>query len=247
MPESNRIALVTGASRGIGAAIALEFAAAGYVTIGLHRSESPEAQKIEAELRNADPRSRMVLCDISDREVVAERFDELVAELGTPTDLVNCAGITADSSLALMSGEQWDSVIAANLTGVFNLSSKFAFPAMRSGFGVITNISSIAGVYGNKGQTNYAATKAGIDGFTRSLAKEVGPSGVRVNSVAPGFIATDMTDGFSDTQRKQLTRSVALRRLGTPRDISAVVGFLHSDGGRYITGQTLVVDGGAVI
>lgn len=247
MEVADRIAVVTGASRGIGAAIARKFACIGYTTIGLHRSVSPESRTIEAELRAINAHNRMLLCDVSDRDNVAAVFDGLNGSIGAPTDLVNCAGVIADSSLALMSPAQWDSVVSANLTGVYNVTSRFTFPAMRAGFGVVTNITSIAGVYGNKGQTNYAATKAGIDGFTRSLAKEVGPSGIRANSVAPGFIATDMTAGFSEKQRKALARSVSLRRLGTPEDVSEVVAFLHSDGGGYITGQNIVVDGGAVI
>lgn len=245
--SNNRVALVTGASRGIGAAIIDELACAGFVTIGIHRSASSESEAASERLRRIDKRNRLITCNTADRADVTETYARIQDEYGTVTDLVNCAGITQDSSLALMSGEQWDRVVATNLTGVFNVTNRFTFPAMRNGFGVITNISSIAGVQGNKGQTNYAATKAGMDGFTRSLAKEIGSSNIRVNSVAPGFIDTDMTKTFSEKQRKQLARSVSLRRLGTPADIGRVVRFLHSDDASYITGQTLVVDGGAVI
>lgn len=247
MTNTSRVAVVTGASRGIGAAIATRLAAAQYVTIGLHRTVSPESAKVAAEIRSFDPRNRLLTCDTSEREDVRRTFDELLEDFGAVTDLVNCAGITSDSSLALMTGEQWDSVLAVNLTGVFNVTSQFAFPAMRNGVGVVTNISSIAGLQGNRGQANYAATKSGIDGFTRSLAKEMGPSHIRVNSVAPGFVETDMTASFSDRQRKQLLKNISLRRMGTPEDIAGVVSFLHSDEASYITGQTLVVDGGAVI
>lgn len=242
-----RVAVVTGASRGIGASISSELAAAGFLTIGIHQTESPDSRAACDRLQKADPRNKMITCNTADRDDVSETFARVQDEFGVVTDLVNCAGITRDSSLALMTGEQWDQVVATNLTGMFNMANVFTFPAMKNGFGVVTNISSIAGVSGNKGQTNYAATKAGMDGFTRSLAKEVGGSNIRVNSVAPGFIDTDMTRDFSEKQRKQLARSVSLKRLGTPRDIGAVVRFLHSDDASYITGQTLVVDGGAVI
>lgn len=245
--SDNRVALVTGASRGIGAAIIDELACAGFVTIGIHRSASAEASAANERLQKIDKRNKLITCDTANRAEVTDTYARVQNEYGVITDLVNCAGITRDSSLALMSGEQWDQVVATNMTGMFNVTNQFTFPAMKNRFGVITNISSIAGVQGNRGQTNYAATKAGMDGFTRSLAKEVGGSNIRVNSVAPGFIETDMTTQFSDKQRKQLSRSVSLRRLGTPSDISHVVRFLHSDAAAYITGQTLVVDGGAVI
>lgn len=245
--SENRVAVVTGASRGIGAAIIVELAYAGFVTIGIHQNGSNDATAVDEQLQKIDKRNRLLTCNTADRADVAETYARIQEDCGVVTDLVNCAGITRDSSLALMSGEQWDQVMATNLTGMFNLTNQFTFPAMKNGFGVVTNISSIAGVQGNRGQTNYAASKAGMDGFTRSLAKEVGSSNIRVNSVAPGFIDTDLTRTFSEKQRKQLARSVSLRRLGTPSDIGKVVRFLHSDDASYITGQTLVVDGGAVI
>ncbi|WP_067540747.1 3-oxoacyl-ACP reductase FabG [Nocardia crassostreae] len=241
---TRRVAVVSGASRGIGAAIICELAQAGYLTVGLHARHSDSSMAVEDRLRAADPGNSLVVCDTTDRAQVAETFARIARTAGVVTDLVNCAGVTRDGPLALMTDEKWDDVVDTNLTGTYNVTKQFVYPAMRNGFGVVTNISSISGLHGNPGQVNYAATKAGLDGFTRSLAKEVGRSGVRVNSVAPGFIDTDMTAGLGETQRKRLASSISLRRLGVPGDVASVVAFLHSAGAGYITGQTIVVDGG---
>ncbi|GAB4585512.1 3-oxoacyl-ACP reductase FabG [Nocardia sp. IFM 10818] len=241
---TGRVAVVSGASRGIGAAIICELAAAGYLTVGLHVRQTDSSEAVRDRIRAVDSRNALMVCDTTDRARVAEVFARITETMGAVTDLVNCAGVTRDGPLALMPDANWDDVVRTNLTGTYNVTRQFVYPAMRNGFGVVTNISSISGVHGNAGQANYAAAKAGLDGFTRSLAKEVGRSGVRVNSVAPGFIDTDMTAGLTETQRKRVTSSISLRRLGVPGDVASVVAFLHSAGAGYITGQTIVVDGG---
>jgi 3-oxoacyl-[acyl-carrier protein] reductase len=242
-----RTALVTGASRGIGAAIATRLAADGLRVIGVHRSPSESAARVLKTIDAASPGSRMQLCDTADRDAVAGLFDGFASEKCVITDLVNCAGITDDRSLALMPDGAWDRVIATNLTGTFNVTRAFTMPAMRAGFGVVTNISSIAGVYGNAGQTNYSATKGGMDAMARTLSKELGRSGIRVNSVAPGFIESDMTAAFSDNQVRALVKTVSLRRIGRPEDVAGVVAFLHSADAAYVTGQTILVDGGRAL
>ncbi|MDT0261615.1 3-oxoacyl-ACP reductase FabG [Jatrophihabitans lederbergiae] len=239
-----RTALVSGASRGIGAAIALRLAAAGMRVIGIHRAPSERADQIHKSIDTVSPGSLMRICDTADRSAVAELFAGFAADKCVITDLVNCAGITDDRAIALMSDDAWDRVLETNLTGTFNVTRAFVMPAMRAGFGVVTNISSVAGVYGNAGQANYSATKGGIDAMTRTLAKELGRSGIRVNSVAPGFIESDMTASFTQDQIKAMVRKVSLRRIERPEDVAGLVGFLHSDDASYLTGQTIVVDGG---
>ncbi len=236
-----RVALVSGASRGIGAATALRLAGAGMRVLGIHRSASDSAERVTKDLDAMSPGSSMRICDTTDRDAVAHLF----AENGdVVSDLVNCAGITDDRALALMPDDAWDTVLATNLTGTFNLTRAFTMPAMRTGFGAITNVSSVAGVYGNAGQANYSATKGGIDAMTRTLSKELGRSGIRVNSVAPGLIESDMTAGFTADQIKKLVGRISLRRIGRPQDVAGLIGYLHSDDATYITGQTIVIDGG---
>jgi 3-oxoacyl-[acyl-carrier protein] reductase len=188
-----------------------------------------------------------VQADVSDEEAVSAMFDKVSEELGSVTVLVNNAGITDDGLLLRMSTEQWDSVIDTNLRSVF-LCTKAALRGMiRAKSGRIINISSVSGVYGNAGQGNYSASKAGVIGFTMSTAKEVGSRGITVNAVAPGFIATDMTDALGDEAMSAATDQISLGRLGTPEEVASVVGYLASDGASYITGQTIVIDGGLAL
>lgn len=242
--ELQRTALVSGASRGIGAAIALQLAKSGMRVIGIHRSPSQSAEQVAKSLDAVSPGSELRICETTDREAVAALFAEFKAEKRVITDLVNCAGITDDRAVATMPDEAWDRVVEINLTGTFNLTRAFTLPAMRAQFGVITNISSLAGVYGNPGQVNYSATKGGMDAMTRTLSRELGRSGIRVNSVAPGFIESDMTAQFTPDQIKALVKKVSLRRIGRPEDVAGLVGYLHSADASYITGQTIVIDGG---
>ncbi|MFJ4650566.1 3-oxoacyl-ACP reductase FabG [Nocardia sp. NPDC088792] len=245
--EQARTALVSGASRGIGAAIALRLAENGMRVIGIHRSRSDSADQVGKTLDAVSPGSGLRLCDTADRDAVAALFAAIKADGRVVTDLVNCAGITDDRAVATMPDDVWDRVVETNLTGTFNLTRAFTLPAMRAQFGVITNISSIAGVYGNPGQVNYSATKGGIDAMTRTLSRELGRSGIRVNSVAPGFIESDMTAAFTPDQVKALVKKVSLRRIGRPEDVAGLVGYLHGDDASYITGQTIVIDGGTTL
>ncbi|WP_025771717.1 3-oxoacyl-ACP reductase FabG [Thioalkalivibrio sp. HK1] len=237
------IALVTGASRGIGSAVARALAERGARVIGTATS-LPGAQEIERSLANAPvPGTGMVL-DVSDADSVAAGFADLAERGSMPGILVNNAGISRDTLLARMSEEQWQSVIETDLGSVYRTSKECSRHLMKRRGGRIVNITSVVGFVGNAGQTNYAAAKAGIVGFTRALAREVGPRGITVNAVAPGFIDTDMTRSLTLDQRDRLTQSVPLGRFGLPEDVAAAVVFLASPAAAYITGETLHVNGG---
>ncbi|MBF2759930.1 MAG: 3-oxoacyl-ACP reductase FabG [Ectothiorhodospiraceae bacterium AqS1] len=237
------IALVTGASRGIGSAVARALAEEGATVIGT-ATGSEGVQAIERSLASAPvPGTGMVL-DVSDPDSVSAGFAAL-AERGTmPGILVNNAGISQDTLLARMSEEQWQSVIETDLGSVYRTCKESMRYLMKRRRGRIVNITSVVGFIGNAGQTNYAAAKAGIVGFTRALAREVGPRGITVNAVAPGFIDTDMTRSLTLDQRDRLTQSVPLGRFGLAEDIAAAVVFLASPAAGYITGETLHVNGG---
>ena len=237
------IALVTGASRGIGAAIAASLAAAGARVIGTATSQ-PGADGISATLGD---KGRGIVLDVSDEDSVAAALKNVQDEEGNPTILVNNAGITRDNLLMRMKQDEWDDVIAANLTGVFRLSKGCLRGMMKARKGRIINIASVIAVMGNPGQANYAATKAGMIGFSKSLAKEIGSRGITVNVVAPGFIDTDMTKELSEDNRAAMLNQVPLGRLGEGDDIANAVLFLASAGGAYITGETLHVNGGMVM
>jgi 3-oxoacyl-[acyl-carrier protein] reductase len=236
-------ALVTGASRGIGRAIALALTAAGARVIGTSTS-AEGAAKLGAELASHGRNGRGAVLDAAR----AESIDALLAELDRngemPTILVNNAGITRDMLLLRMKSEDWDQVLATNLTAVFRLSKAVLRRMMKERRGRIINITSVVGLIGNPGQANYAATKAGILGFTKSLAREVGSRGITVNAVAPGFIDTDMTRALTPEQRAALIGQIPLERLGTAEDVAAAVLFLASPQASYITGETLHVNGG---
>lgn len=240
---SGQTALVTGASRGIGRAIAETLARAGAKVIGTATTEAGAAA-ISDWIAKLSPGSRGAVVDVSRAESVAALLESLEAKGEQPGILVNNAGITRDNLLIRMKPEEWDQVIAADLTSVFSLSRGCLRHMMKSRFGRIINITSVVGSLGNPGQTNYAAAKAGIIGFTRSLAREVASRNITVNAVAPGFIDTDMTRALDDAQREALARGIPLGRLGAVEDIAAAVLFLAAPSGAYVTGHTLHVNGG---
>ncbi len=239
----NEIALVTGASRGIGAAIALGLGAQGATVIGTATSESGAAA-ISKKLADAGVKGTGLALNVTDPESIAAVLKKISDEFGAPSILVNNAGITRDNLLMRMKQDEWDSIIDTNLTSIYRLSKSCLRSMMKARKGRIINISSVVGATGNAGQTNYAASKAGIVGFTKSLASEVGSRGITVNSEAPGFIDTDMTKDLPEEQRKALLSSIPLNRLGDPKDIANAVIFLASDTGNYISGETLHVNGG---
>jgi len=240
---TGQTALVTGASRGIGRAIAEALAAAGAKVIGTATTDVGAAA-IRDWIGPLSPGSRGAVVDVSRSESVAALLEDLEAKNEQPSILVNNAGITRDNLLIRMKPEEWDQVIAADLTSVFSLSRGCLRSMMKARFGRIINITSVVGALGNPGQTNYAAAKAGIVGFTRSLAREVGSRNITVNAVAPGFIDTDMTRALDEAQREALTNTIPLVRLGATEDIAAAVLFLAAPSGAYITGHTLHVNGG---
>jgi 3-oxoacyl-[acyl-carrier protein] reductase len=243
MSLENEIALVTGASRGIGAAIADKLAQAGATLIGTATTEKG-AEAITERLRNAGLKGKGMVLNVSDQSSIDALMEALVGEFGNPTILVNNAGITRDNLLMRMKDEEWDAIINTNLTSVYRLSKAVLRGMMKARKGRVINISSVVGAMGNAGQTNYAAAKAGIHGFTRSMAREVGSRGITVNAVAPGFVETDMTKELPEAQRKQLVDNIPLQRLGQPEDVANAVLFLAGESGRYITGETLHVNGG---
>jgi len=240
---NGRVALVTGASRGIGAAIADQFARCGATVIGTATSESG-ATDIEERLQGINAACLGLALDINDNETIDELLVEINAGPGAPTILVNNAGITRDQILLRMKEEDWDDVIDTDLRSVFRLSKACLRGMMKARFGRIINISSVVAAMGNPGQANYAAAKAGMIGFSKSLAREIGSRGITVNVVAPGFIDTDMTRALNDKQREVLIDDIPLQRLGQVGDIAAAVLFLASNGADYITGHTLHVNGG---
>ncbi|MEN8041687.1 MAG: 3-oxoacyl-[acyl-carrier-protein] reductase [Actinomycetota bacterium] len=241
------VALVTGGSRGIGRAIALELASNGHAVAVNYASSAAKAEAVVDSIRTAGGIAIAVQADVSDAEAVAAMFATVADELGPVTVLVNNAGITDDGLLLRMTPDQWDNVVATNLRSVF-LCTKTALRGMiRAKSGRIINVSSVSGISGNPGQGNYAASKAGIIGFTKSIAKEVGSRGITVNAIAPGFIATDMTEALGDSVTDAAADQIALGRLGLPEEVASVVGYLAGDGASYITGQTIVVDGGLAL
>ena len=241
-----KIAIVTGASRGIGKAIALELAARGVVVVGTATSEKG-AEAISLYFDEAGLKGYGKVLDVTQPDQIEALVKWVNEELGTPTILVNNAGITRDNLLMRMKEEEWQAIIDTNLTSVFRMSKAVLRGMMKAREGRIISIASVVGLMGNAGQTNYAAAKAGIMGFSKSLAREVGPRGITVNVVAPGFIDTDMTRALPDAQRDALTSQIPLQRLGEPEDIAKAVAFLASEDASYITGQTLSVNGGMVM
>ena len=240
---AGEVALVTGASRGIGAAIAGKLAAAGATVIGTATSDAG-AQAISGTLGNS---GRGIVLDIADDESVQAAIKDIQASEGSPTIVINNAGITRDSLLMRMKTDDWDDVLSTNLSGAFRVSKACLRGMMKAKKGRIINIASVIAVMGNAGQANYAAAKAGIIGFSKSLAREIGSRNITVNVVAPGFIDTDMTKVLTEEQREAMLAQVPLGRLGEGDDIANAVLFLASAAGAYITGETLHVNGGMLM
>jgi len=236
-------AIVTGGGRGIGRAIALALAGEGADVAVLDMDESG-ARETAALIEEMGRNALVMPVDVSGFSAVKTVIDEIISLWGSIDVVVNNAGITRDNLLIRMSEEDWDSVITVNLKGAFNLSKATARSMMKQRSGCIVNIASIVGMMGNAGQVNYAASKGGLIALTKALAKEMAPRGIRVNAVAPGFIATEMTDKIPEKIREQMIAAIPLGRMGTPEDIAGVVTYLTSPVAAYITGQVLVVDGG---
>lgn len=243
MSEEARVALVTGASRGIGKAIAQALAAAGYTVVGTATSDGG-AQGISDYLQAAGNPGKGMTLNVGDQDSVTEVIKAIGAQYGAPTVLVNNAGITRDNILMRMKAEEWSDVIDTNLSALYRVSKACLRGMTKARWGRIVNITSVVGSMGNIGQSNYAATKAGAEGFSRALARELGSRSVTVNCVAPGFIDTDMTRELSDEQRDLMLGQIPLGRLGQPEEIAALVAFLCSDAGGYITGETIHINGG---
>ena len=230
---------ISGASRGIGKSMAEHFAKSNFNVVGTSRNNF----SFDNDLENLFP----IKLDVTSRNDVKKCFDELKSKNLLPDILINNAGITADQLFLRMNDDDWDNVINTNLTGTFNLTKIFLKNMIKNKFGRIINISSISGLMGNPGQVNYSSSKAALNGFTKSLAKEVGSRNITVNCVAPGFIDTDMTSYIEDNERNEILKQIPLNKFGVPEDISKLVMFLMSDEASYITGQTISIDGGLLM
>jgi len=244
MKFTDKNVLVTGGTRGIGKAIVEQFAAAGANVAFTYRSSSDEANALVKQLESDGRKAKAFQADAADYAAAEAAVGEIVSEWGSIDIIVNNAGITRDNLMLRMSEDDFDAVVGTNLKSVFNYSKAAYRPMMRQRKGRIVNLSSVVGVMGNAGQTNYAASKAGIIGFSKSLAKELGARGVTVNVVAPGYVETDMTSTLSDAAREAMLGSVPAGRPASPDDIASAVLFLASDEASYITGHVLHVDGG---
>jgi 3-oxoacyl-[acyl-carrier protein] reductase len=242
-PLNNSVALVTGASRGIGAAVALELGKQGAIVVGTATSAAG-AEQITQSLQQAGVKGVGMAMDVNDAAQVEATLKAITEQFGDVSILVNNAGITRDTLLMRMKDEDWDDVLSTNLKSVYRMSQAVLRPMMKARAGRIISISSVVGHMGNAGQTNYAAAKAGMTGFTKSLAREVGGRGITVNCIAPGFIDTDMTRALSEDQRNGLLQHIPLGRLGQAQDIAAAVAFLASPLAGYISGETLHINGG---
>lgn len=243
----DKVAVVTGGTRGIGRAIVLKLADEGANIVINYRNSDKEAEELKVILEEKGVKVLTVKCDISNFEDSKKLIDKCKEEFGKIDILVNNAGITKDTLIMRMKEEDFDSVIDVNLKGTFNCAKHASAIMLKQKFGKIINMTSVVGITGNAGQSNYAASKAGVIGLTKSLARELGSRGITVNAVAPGFINTDMTSVLSDKVKEEAMKNIPLKKLGNPEDIANLVGFLASDSANYITGQVINVDGGMVM
>ena len=243
MDGQSKVALVTGASRGIGRAIAEALANAGFAVIGTATSLAG-AEQITARFRKNNLTCEGMVLDVNDISSIRDLLKSVEENYGAPTVLVNNAGITKDNILLRMKEDEWSDVVNTNLNAVFRLSKACIRAMTKARWGRIVNISSVVGSMGNSGQSNYSATKAGVEGFSRALAKELGSRNITVNTVAPGFIDTDMTKDLPEASKYKMLDQIPLARLGEPKEIAEVVNFLVSDSAGYITGETIHVNGG---
>lgn len=243
MSIEGKVALVTGATRGIGKAIALELGRQGAVVVGTATSDKG-ASAIGDALEGAGVKGAGKVLNVADADSVTAVLEEIQAQFGAITIVVNNAGITRDNILMRMKDDEWDQVLNTNLTSIYRVIKGCLRGMTKARWGRVINVSSVVASMGNAGQSNYAAAKAGIEGFSRALAREVASRNITVNSVAPGFIDTDMTSGLADEHKNKLKAQIPLARLGSPQEVAAVVGFLASDAGGYVTGETIHVNGG---
>lgn len=243
----SRVALVTGGSRGIGRAVALELARTGHRVAINYARRADAAEDVAKLVADAGAQALTVQGDVGDEAQVNEVLATVTEEFGPVEVLVNNAGITRDDLLVRMKADDWDDVVTTNLRSLYLFSKGAMRGMLRARWGRIISIASVSGIYGNPGQTNYAASKAGVIGFTKSLAKEIGSRGITVNAVAPGFIETDLTAVLGEDAAVAAAANIALGRLGRPEEVASAVGYLASDEAAYITGQTIVVDGGLTL
>lgn len=241
---TGKVALVTGASRGIGKQTAITLAEYGASVIVNYNGSKEKAEAVVAEIKEKGGNASAYGCNISDYTAVENMMKDLLQEYGRIDILVNNAGITKDGLLMKMSEEDYDAVLDTNLKGTFNCIKHISRQMLKQKSGRIINLSSVVGVYGNAGQVNYSASKAGVIGITKSVAKELGSRGITVNAVAPGFIVTEMTDAMPEDAKKQVAEHIAMKRLGDVKDVAETVAFLASDKAAYVTGQVICVDGG---
>ncbi len=242
-----KTAIISGATRGIGRAIAVKLAGEGADISFNYKKNNKEAEILEAEIRELNVGVKSYQVDIKDYDAVKSWVDNTRESFGGIDIVINNAGVTRDKALALMDPDDWHEVINTNLDGTFNLTRAAIISLIKQKSGVIVNISSVSGITGLPRQTNYSASKAGMIGFTRSLAKEVASYSIRVNAVAPGFIETDMVSGLNENHKNRIMEQIPLSRLGKPEEVADLVKFLVSEDARYMTGQTLVIDGGLAI
>ncbi len=245
--SENKVALITGATRGIGKEIALELAANGFDIAVNYRSKQDGMEELKKEIEKNNVRCEFVKADVANFEDCESMVKETIEKFGKIDVLVNNAGITKDGLIMRMKKEDFESVIDVNLTGTFNVTRNVIPHMLKQRSGRIINVSSVVGVAGNAGQTNYSASKAGIIGFTKSLAKEVASRNILVNAIAPGFIDTDMTSVLSDAVKEGINAQIPLKRMGTPKEVAKVVKFLSSEDSSYVTGQVINIDGGMVM
>jgi 3-oxoacyl-[acyl-carrier protein] reductase len=243
----NKVALITGGSRGIGRAIALKLSKEGYDIAISYINNDERAKGVIEEIEKNNVKALAIKADVSKEEEVDKMMEKIKEQLGTIDVLVNNAGITRDNLLLRMKTVDWDQVMDTNLRGVYLCTKAVARGMMKKRYGKIVNITSVVGISGNAGQGNYSASKAGVIGFTKSIAKELGSRGININAVAPGFIETAMTDGLDDNIKEEMIKSIPLNRAGKPEDVANLVAFLCSKESDYITGQVIHVDGGMLM